>query len=197
LASLDDKTAPAATGTSPSLSRWRVQPGEVDFLKRRTRRKFPAVQIAVGYGADPVTTNTGNIPPPSLSSSPPIWSVRPHTRTQDNAVARGNALIRFGFSDLNQVDLSFPPDRRESAWPCFHFRLPCAPFVPPLYPILSPDPSTLLRACRWDALRARASLFFDAAVSIYTNATRFSAIDTKRAQRNRSTKCSYRDRRAL
>lgn len=118
-------------------------------------------------------------------------------------MARGNALVRFGFSDLNQVDLSFPPDRpgiRLTVFPLSR----TAPRPRSLRPVPISNsissllgPSTLLRARRWDALRARASLFFDAAVSICTNATRFSAIDTKRAQRNRSTKCSYRDRRAL
>jgi len=43
---------------------------------------------------------------------------------------RRDALVRFEFNDLNQVDLNpslpFAPARqirlRESAWPCFHFR---------------------------------------------------------------------------
>lgn len=157
---------------------------EFDFLKRRTRRKFPAVQIAVGYGAGP--------PPPPSPSSSPLFESSDRTHARENAVARGYALVRFGFSDLNQVDLSFPPDRPGIRLTVFPLSRTTRALLshPYTYLILSLGPSTLLRAWRWNALRARLPLFRGLPFP-FVPTRPDSARSTPNARRNRSTKYSW------
>lgn len=130
----------------PALVPMACTAGEVDFLKRRTRRKFPAVQIAVGYGRG-TTTNTTI----AVIVTPSIRSVRPHTRTGERGDTRERArsirIQRFKSSwfKLSPKPAGNPLDRVPTfAYPASALSL----FVPFLHLILSLDPATLLHARR-------------------------------------------------
>lgn len=121
-----------------------------------------------------------------------IWSIRPHTRTGERGGTRWYALVRFGFSDLNQVDLSFPPDRPGIRLTVFPLSRTTHALLshPYTYLILSLGPSTLLRAWRWNALRARLPLFRGLPFPFVPTRSD-SARSTPNAWRNRSTKYSW------
>lgn len=128
-----------------------------------------------------------------------------------------DALVRFGFSDLNQVDLSFSPLRsagnpldRVPTFACSVCSFSSfSRFFPRsfLHLILSLGPSIFFlpfverRACDGTLFARPFPFFFGVVVSICTQTrgehermTRFVRDrHRKRARRNRSTKCSYRD----
>lgn len=89
----------------------------------------------------------------------PIRSARPHTRTGGRGGTRIRARsIRIQRFKSSWFKLSPEPGIRLTVFPLSRTPRP-RPRVPSLYLILSLGPSTLLRARRWDALRAHLPLF--------------------------------------